>query len=271
MALEDIARRGLVLLGCGHMGSSLLQGWLAAGVRPDAVSVIDPMPSDWLVAQGVRLNADLPAQPAVLVVAVKPQQMDEALPQIAYLGGGPTLIVSIAAGTQLARFADTFGAATPVVRVMPNMPSSVGRGISGIIGNGAAGAAHLDLASALMSVVGQVVRLERESQIDAVTAVSGSGPGYVFYMVEALAAAAEAEGLPPAMAMQLARATVAGSGALLDAIPEDAATLRRGICSPAGTTEAGLAVLMDGETGLAPLMARAVHRARVRSEELSRG
>ncbi|MBW7921277.1 MAG: pyrroline-5-carboxylate reductase [Rubellimicrobium sp.] len=270
MELDDIARRGLVLLGCGKMGSALLQGWLAAKVPRDAVTVLDPAPSEWLRAQGVRLNSRPPAEPAVLVLAVKPQMMEAALPQVAGFGGGKTLVISIAAGTPLARFEAAFGAATPVIRVMPNTPAAVGRGISALVGNAAATPAHLDLAQALMAVVGQVVRLDSESQIDAVTAVSGSGPAYVFHMVEALAAAGEAEGLAPALAMQLARATVAGAGALLDAAPEDAATLRRNVTSPAGTTEAALAVLMDADTGLPPLLARAVHRARIRSEELSR-
>lgn len=269
MELDEIARRGLVLLGCGKMGSALLQGWLAAGVAPGSVTVLDPAPSDWLTAQGVRLNAALPDSPAVLLLAVKPQMMGEALPQVTTIGGGATLVVSIAAGTTIARLEAAFGAATPIIRVMPNTPAAVGRGISALTGNAAATPAHLALAESLMAVVGQVVRLDSERQIDAVTAVSGSGPAYVFHLVEALAAAGVAEGLAPALAMQLARATVAGAGALLDAAPENAATLRRNVTSPAGTTEAALFVLMDPDTGLPPLMARAVARARLRSEELS--
>lgn len=271
MELGELGQRGLVLLGCGRMGSALLQGWLAAGVPPGAVTVLDPAPSDWLRAQGVRLDGGLPDRPAVLVLAVKPQVMAAALAQVAGLGGGAVPVLSVAAGTPIAQFESVFGPATPVIRAMPNTPAAVGRGISAIIGNRAATAAHLALAERLLGVVGQVVRLEREAQIDAVTAVSGSGPAYVFHLVEALAAAGTAEGLAPALAMQLARATVAGAGALLDAAPEDAATLRRNVTSPAGTTEAALAVLMDEAAGLPPLMARAVARARQRSEELSRG
>ncbi|MCC7321090.1 MAG: pyrroline-5-carboxylate reductase [Rubellimicrobium sp.] len=271
MDMDGVAGRGLLLLGCGRMGSALLEGWLAGGVPAAAVGVIDPAPSDWLRAQGVRLNAGLPADPAVVVVAVKPQVMGAALPGIGALGGGRTLVLSIAAGTPITRFEQVFGPATPVVRAMPNTPAAIGRGISAIIGNAAARAAHLDLAEALLSAVGQVVRLESEDEIDAVTAVSGSGPAYVFHLVEALALAGEAEGLRPDLARRLARATVAGAGALLDASDEEAGQLRRNVTSPAGTTAAALAVLMDEAHGLPPLMRAAVHRARLRSEELGRG
>lgn len=272
MDMAELGHRGLVLLGCGRMGSGLLAGWLVRGLSANGVTVIEPSPSGWLAEQGVRLNGKVPPAPAVIVVAVKPQIMDDVLPTIQHLGGGKTLVLSIAAGTPIAHFEKAFGAATPVVRVMPNTPAAIGRGISAIIGNGAATGEHLDLAEGLMSVVGQVVRLDNEAQIDAVTAVSGSGPAYVFHLVEALAAAAEAEGLAPDLAMRLARTTVTGAGALLDAAPDDtAAVLRRNVTSPGGTTEAALAALMDKESGLTPLLTRAVHLARARSKELSRG
>lgn len=272
MDMAALGRRGLVVLGCGKMGSALLAGWLVRGLEATSVCVIDPAPSDWLVRQGVRLNDDLPESPAVVIIAVKPQIMAEALPRIAGFGGGDTLVLSVAAGTPILRYEEAFGPGTPVIRAMPNTPAAIGHGISAIIGNAAATPAHLALAESLMGVVGQVVRLENESQIDAVTAVSGSGPAYVFHMVEALAAAAEREGLPPALATRLARATVSGAGRLLDARTEDTpATLRRNVTSPGGTTEAALEVLMDEASGLGSLMARAVRRARERSEELARG
>lgn len=272
MDMQELGRRGLVLLGCGKMGSALLAGWLVRGLPAESVGVIDPAPSEWLGHLGVRLNDDLPENPAVTVIAVKPQIMTEALPRIANHGGGGTLILSVAAGTPIARYESAFGPGTPVIRVMPNTPAAIGHGISAIIGNATATPAHLALAEGLMGVVGQVVRLEHEGQIDAVTAVSGSGPAYVFHLVEALAAAAEREGLAPALAMQLARATVSGAGRLLDARNEDTpATLRRNVTSPGGTTEAALEVLMDETSGLGPLMASAVRRARERSEELARG
>jgi pyrroline-5-carboxylate reductase len=271
MPFDDIARRGLLLLGCGKMGSAMLEGWLARGLPAASVGVIDPQPSDWLKAQGVHLNEGLPDDPAVALIAVKPQMMGDALPRLAALGGGGTLMISVAAGTPLARFEDAFGAGTPIVRAMPNTPAAVGRGITAIVGNAAATAAHLDLAEELLSAVGQVVRLDSEDQMDAVTAVSGSGPAYVFHMIEALAAAGQAEGLAPDLALQLARATVAGAGALADASGEDPAQLRRNVTSPNGTTQAGLEVLLDGEQGLPPLMRRTVAAAAARSRELRDG
>lgn len=268
MDFTDISERGLVLLGCGKMGSALLQGWLAQGLDPKSVWVIEPFPSDWLKAQGVNLNADLPASPAVVLVAVKPQMMGAALPQLQSYGNGDTLFVSVAAGTLIASYEATFGAATPIVRTMPNTPAAVGRGITAICGNANVTPAQLDTAEALMSSVGQVVRLEGEHQIDAVTAVSGSGPAYVFHLIEALAAAGVAEGLPEEMAMQLARATVIGSGELARQSTESAAQMRINVTSPGGTTAAALGVLMDETNGFPALLQRAVKAAADRGREL---
>ncbi len=269
MSLDAIAARGMVLLGCGRMGSALLAGWLAQGVRPETVHVIDPAPSDWVQAQGVVLNGALPDSPAVAVLAVKPQMMGEALPQMLGFTGGDTLFLSIAAGTSLARFEAVFGADSPIIRAMPNTPAAVGRGVSALIGNAQAGAAHLALAEALMAAVGATVRLEDESQMDAVTALSGSGPAYVFHLIEAMAAAGVAEGLPEDLAMQLARATVIGAGELAHQSPETAETLRVNVTSPGGTTAAGLSELMDAGTGLPPLMRRTLAAAAARSRELA--
>lgn len=270
MELDRVARDGLVLLGCGKMGSAMLEGWLGQGLPATSVWVLDPHPSDWLKTTGVHINTDLPARPAVLLLAVKPQMMGAALPQVQAMGGGGTLVVSIAAGTTIASFEQVFSAATPIVRAMPNTPAAVSRGITAIIGNGTATAADLDLAEALLSAVGQVVRLESEAQMDAVTAVSGSGPAYVFHLIEALAAAGVAEGLPEALAMQLARATVCGAGELAHRAPESAAQLRINVTSPGGTTAAALAVLMDEADGLPPLMRRAVAAAVARGRELGK-
>jgi pyrroline-5-carboxylate reductase len=268
MDFAEISRRGLVMLGCGKMGSAMLEGWLAGGLGPDGVHVIDPHPSDWLRAQGVRINGDLPADPAVLMIAVKPQMMQAALPQVAGFGGDGTLILSVAAGTPITAFEGVFGDGTRIVRAMPNTPAAVGKGITAIVGNTAASAADLDLAETLLSAIGQVVRLETEDQIDAVTGVSGSGPAYIFYMIDALAAAGIAEGLPPEMAMQLAKATVAGAGALAEQAAETPEQLRINVTSPNGTTQAGLEVLMDEGRGLAPLMRATVAAAAARSREL---
>ncbi|MBT9384937.1 pyrroline-5-carboxylate reductase [Pseudooceanicola sp. CBS1P-1] len=271
MALERVAANGLVLLGCGKMGSAMLAGWLANGLAPGSVWVLDPHPSDWLKSTGVHVNDGLPEAPAVAIIAVKPQMMGAALPGLQALGNGTTVFLSIAAGTQIAAFEAAFGADSPIVRAMPNTPAAVGRGITAICGNGNVGEADLALAEELLSAVGQVVRLEGEHQIDAVTGVSGSGPAYVFHLIETLAAAGVAEGLPEEMAMQLAKATVAGAGALAEAASESPTQLRINVTSPNGTTQAALEVLMDEATGFPPLLKKAVKAATERGRELANG
>ena len=274
MDLTDIAGRGLVVLGCGKMGSALLEGWLARGLPPSAFFVREPNPSDRLQAlarEGLSLNAPLPAAPAVALIAVKPQMMAGALPDVVALGGGGTLFVSIAAGIPIASLETTLGQGTPVVRAMPNTPAAVGRGITALVGNAAAGPEGLALAEALMAAVGQTVRLTDEAQMDAVTAVSGSGPAYVFLLIEALAAAGEGAGLTADVALHLARATVGGAGALAESSDRPPAQLRVDVTSPGGTTAAALAVLMQEETGLPPLLARAVAAAADRSRALRGG
>jgi len=266
-----VARNGLVLLGCGKMGSAMLAGWLARGLPPSAVWVVDPQPSDWLRGTGVNLNCDMPAAPAVVLVAVKPQMMAEALPTLQDMGNSDTLFVSVAAGTTIGYFEGILGAETPIVRAMPNTPAAISKGITAIVGNAKAGSRSLDEAETLLSAVGEVVRLEQESQIDAVTGVSGSGPAYVFHMIECLAAAGVAQGLPDDMAMQLAKATVAGAGALAMEADEDPGQLRVNVTSPNGTTQAALEVLMDEANGFPPLLIRAVAAAADRSRELANG
>ncbi|MDG4648334.1 pyrroline-5-carboxylate reductase [Roseibacterium sp. SDUM158017] len=268
MAFSEIARRGLVMLGCGKMGSAMLEGWLERDLPPASVHVIDPNPSDWLRVQGVSLNGTMPENPAVVLLAVKPQMMAEALPRVAAFGGGGTLFVSVAAGTPIATFEAALGEGTRVVRAMPNTPAAIGQGITAIVGNAAAGPDDLALAEALLSAVGHVVRLDAEDQIDAVTGVSGSGPAYVFHMIDAMAEAGVAEGLPPELAMALAKATVAGAGALAMSADETPEQLRINVTSPNGTTQAGLEVLMDDATGLSPLIRRTVAAAARRSREL---
>ena len=271
MTMDDVASKGLVLLGCGKMGSAMLQGWIDSGLPPASVWVIDPNPSDWLRATGVHINADLPETPAIVLIAVKPQMMGDALPAIAAMGNGETLFVSVAAGTPISSFEQALGSESPIIRAMPNTPAAVGRGITAIIGNAHAGAAHLDLAEQLLSAVGQVVRLDSEEQMDAVTGVSGSGPAYLFHMIECLARAGEAQGLAPELAMQLAKATVAGAGALAEAAEETPAQLRVNVTSPNGTTQAGLEVLMNENAGLPPLMEKTVAAAADRSRDLRNG
>jgi len=271
MNMDDLTARGLVLLGCGKMGSAMLQGWLGQGLPASSVWVLDPYPSDWLKGlDGLHLNEDLPTDPAIVLVAVKPQMMGDALPTLRALGNGATLFVSVAAGTPIAAFQDILGDKTPIIRAMPNTPAAVSRGITAIIGNDQASAAQMDLAQALLSAVGQVVRLENEAQMDAVTAVSGSGPAYVFHLIETLAAAGQAQGLPADLAVQLARATVAGAGHLAEQADEDAGQLRVNVTSPGGTTAAALEVLMNEQDGFPALLRRAVQAAADRSRELAK-
>ena len=271
MQNSDIAKRGLVLLGCGKMGSAMLEGWLAGGLPATSVWVNDPNPSDWVQAQGVHLNTDLPESPAIVLVAVKPQIMREALPTLAALGNGGTLFLSVAAGITIATFEEMLGDKTPVIRSIPNTPAAVKQGITAIIGNAQVSETQMQQAETLLSAIGQTVRLETEDQMDAVTGLSGSGPAYVFHLIECLARAGEAQGLAPDLAMTLAKATVAGSGALAMQAGETPSQLRVNVTSPNGTTQAGLNVLMDEETGLPPLIARTIDAATKRSKELANG
>ncbi len=272
MATTDLGRAGidsLVLLGCGRMGGAMLDGWLKGGLEPGRVQVIEPNPSDWLETRardGVTLNPETPGPATVALVAVKPQLMAEAAPALKPLAGTGTLFVSIAAGTPIGFFEDLYGAETPIVRAMPNTPAAVGRGITALIGNARVGEDQLAMAEALLAAIGETVRLEEEEQMHAVTGLSGSGPAYVFHMIEAMAEAGRAAGLPEDLAMRLARATVSGAGALADASDDPAEQLRVNVTSPGGTTAAGLGVLMDE---LPDLMARTVAAAARRSRELA--
>lgn len=271
MQNSDIARRGLVLLGCGKMGSAMLEGWLAGGLPTTSVWVTDPNPSDWVRAQGVHLNEDLPDSPAIVLVAVKPQMMRDALPTLKLLGNGDTTFLSVAAGITIATFEQMLGDSTPVIRSIPNTPAAVKQGITAIIGNDHVTEHQMQMAETLLSAIGQTVRLETEDQMDAVTGLSGSGPAYVFHMIECLARAGEAQGLDPELAMTLAKATVAGSGALAMQADETPSQLRVNVTSPNGTTQAGLNVLMDENTGLPPLIAKTIDAATKRSKELANG
>ncbi len=265
-----------VLIGAGKMGGALLSGWLDRGIDPAALRIVDPAAPDETRARAAAAGLTIEAAPPhglkarVLLIAVKPQMMGAALPQLAAMGAGETLFVSIAAGTTLATYAEILGPRAPVVRAMPNTPAAIGRGITAIIGNARASAADLGLAEGLLAAVGQVVRLEEESQMDAVTAVSGSGPAYVFHLIETLAAAGVAEGLAPDLAMRLAKATVGGAGQLAEEAAEDPAQLRVNVTSPGGTTAAALAVLMDPEAGFPALLPRAVKAAADRGRELGK-
>jgi pyrroline-5-carboxylate reductase len=263
----------IVLIGAGKMGAAMLDGWIGLGLEPSRVAVIEPQPSpeiSALAARGVKLNPDPAAvpDPAVIVIAVKPQVAAEVVPAAAPLVGRATVIVSIMAGQRLAALERALPAGSAIVRTMPNTPAAIGRGITVAVANARVSPPQRDLAHRLLAAIGAVEWVDDEGLLDAVTAVSGSGPAYVFLLAEALAQAGAAAGLPADLAERLARATVAGSGELLHRSPLDAATLRRNVTSPGGTTEAALGVLMD-EDGLAPLMRQAVAAATRRSRELA--
>lgn len=264
----------LLLLGAGKMGGAMLEGWLKLGLDPAEVGVIDPHLSPdaagELAAKGIVVNPMLASfgTPAVVLLAIKPQMMEVAMASVAPLFGPGTLAVSIMAGKTIAGIAALLPPDTAIVRAMPNTPAAVGRGITAAVPNGFVSAGQQRAADALLRATGAVEWVEDESFIDAVTAVSGSGPAYVFYLVEAMAEAGAAAGLPAELAMRLARATVAGAGELLHQSDQPAATLRQNVTSPGGTTAAALEVLM-AEQGLTPLMKRAVEAARRRAVELA--
>jgi pyrroline-5-carboxylate reductase len=263
----------LVLVGAGKMGGSMLEGWLKVGMKPAGVAVIDPRPSDDMTRicadRGIALNPATPSAPEVLVLAIKPQMLDEAAPGVNGLLGPRTLIVSILAGKTIGDLKARLPAADAVVRAMPNLPASIGRGATGAAANAQVSEAQRMTADALLRSNGVVEWLASEDLIDAVTAVSGSGPAYVFHLVECLAEAGAAAGLPPDLAQRLARATVTGAGELLfrsDLPPE---TLRQNVTSPGGTTAAALEVLMAEPNGMKALMREAVAAAKRRAAELS--
>lgn len=271
MSLSDIGP--VVLIGAGKMGLAMARGWIAGGLPPDRLVLCDPKPGEATVAFAAEHGVRLLEKPDgvlvhVLVLAVKPQMIHEVMAQVAPSVGGQTLVVSIAAGISLAAISAALGT-DRVVRTMPNTPAQVGKGISGAVGLNVTDKDR-ETTNALLSAAGQVLWFDDEGKIDGVTSVSGSGPAYVFYMVEALAQAAEEQGFSPEQAMQLARATIIGAARLLEAEPDiPASQLRINVTSPKGTTAAALDVLM-ADDGLGPLLARAVAAARRRSEELGK-
>jgi pyrroline-5-carboxylate reductase len=262
----------LVLVGAGKMGSALLEGWLALPLDPAKILVIEPHPSAEIIAhtaRGLRLNPDLRAlTAAAIVIAVKPQIAAEVVPTLHALIGASTVTVSIMAGRTLATLQKALPAGAAIIRAMPNTPAAVGRGVTVALANAHTTKNQRDLTNQLLGATGSVEWIADEGLMDAVTALSGSGPAYVFLLAESLARAGIAAGLPADLAARLARATVVGAGELLHRSPLEAASLRVNVTSPAGTTAAALDVLM-GADGLDPLMERAVAAATKRSRELA--
>lgn len=270
-ALENM-KGDVVLAGAGKMGGAMLSGWLARDLDPKRVAVIEPHPSadiNALSAKGVRLNPsprDI-GQVATVVVALKPQTFRDAGPTLKSFTGSSTLVVSIMAGMTIASVSESCGGS--VVRAMPNTPASIGRGITVAVAASNVAAGQRDTADALLRAIGSVEWIEDERLMDAVTAVSGSGPAYVFLLAEELARAGVEAGLPVELATRLARETVAGSGELLHRSELASATLRQNVTSPGGTTAAALEVLM-GADGMQSLLTRAVAAATKRSRELAK-
>lgn len=268
--------RPLILAGAGKMGGALLEGWIAKGLKPDAIIIVEPETTIRDAQQkrhGVNALATASAiaadvRPDVIVLAVKPQVMDAVVGDYKRFAGAGTAFLSIAAGKTIRTFAETLGPTAAIVRAMPNTPAAVGRGISVLCANRNVADAQRRRCQELMEAVGEVAWTENEDDMDAVTAVSGSGPAYVFLLAECLAEAGIDAGLAPALAKRLARATVAGAGELLHRSPEPAEVLRKNVTSPGGTTAAALEVLMSKE-GLKPLLSKAVDAATRRSRALA--
>ena len=265
----------LLLVGCGKMGGALLDGWQRRGLEPARVAVIEPFAAaaEAVAAKGVRVAGDLADldpgfAPEVVVVAIKPQQMDATLPAYRRLAGAATVFLSIVAGKTTGYYQSHLGPRAAIVRAMPNTPAAVARGMSVLCANPQTSARQREICGELLSAVGEVDWVDDEALLDAVTALSGGGPAYVFLLIEAMAQAGIDAGLPEALAMRLARTTVAGAGELVHRSEAPAATLRENVTSPGGTTLEALKILMAPD-GLQDLMTRAIAAAAERSRQLA--
>ena len=266
----------LLLLGAGKMGQAMLDGWISRGLSPKKLVVLEPQPGkavQALARRGLKLNPKpapkgKPAAAAAIVIAVKPQTAPEAVPTLRAYAGKSTLVVSIMAGRTIRFLESALPAGAAIVRAMPNTPAAIGRGITVAIANGKVSARQRKQATDLLCAIGAVEWANDEGLMDAVTALSGSGPAYVFLLAEAMTKAGIAAGLPAALAARLARETVAGSGELLHRSDLDAATLRQNVTSPGGTTAAALEVLM-GPGGFDALLTKAIAAATRRGRELA--
>ena len=265
----------VILVGGGKMGGVLLNGWIESGTSPDAISLVEPDPrarAGLCQRFGVRSHT----QPAkhvnsrvqAVVFAVKPQVMDSVVHQYRGFVSPTTVFLSIAAGKTIGYFARMLTAEAAVVRAMPNTPAAIGKGITVACGNAALKHDQHAICDALLGAVGEVIWIDDEHHLDAVTAVSGSGPAYVFLLIECLARSGVLAGLPPELANRLAHATVCGAGTLASSTGEPAEVLRKNVTSPGGTTACALDVLM-GDDGIAPIIDRAVAAATARSRELA--
>jgi pyrroline-5-carboxylate reductase len=264
------AKERIVVVGFGNMGQALVRGWLAKGRDASTIRVVDPVAAARAAARDLGIDAEDTFGPAdVVVLAVKPNQLAEVLPRCGPATRAGAVFLSIAAGKTLAELGKGLGADAAIVRAMPNTPAAIGQGITALVANPAVSPAQRALCAELLSAVGSIAWLDDERHMDAVTAVSGSGPAYVFLLIECLEQAAVELGLDVALAKQLALATVAGAGAYAARVGESPAELRRRVTSPKGTTQAALDVLM-AEPGMRELLVRATRAAADRSRELAR-
>ena len=268
--------RPLVLVGCGKMGGAMLDGWLKSGITQGGVVIVDPYGGKEFLDRGQdvrRFNqvTDLPddLDPEVIILAVKPQQMDDTIDSYKRFAGPNTIFLSIAAGKTISFFEQHLGSDATVIRAMPNTPAAIGQGITVCCPNSNTSDAQLSLSLALLESVGEATSTRDEGLIDAVTALSGGGPAYVFLMIEAMTEAGIKAGLPDDMAARLALVTVAGAGQLAIASDEPPAQLRKNVTSPNGTTQEALSVLMRDSNGLTELMVEAIASATARSKELA--
>lgn len=269
---QKLADIRLTLVGCGRMGTALLKGWLRTGLRPQNVSVLDPHPSDWLQAQaadGVQINPTSVQVADVIVLATKPQYVADAVASIGADAATDKVLLSIAAGVTISQLESMIDGPVSVVRAMPNTPAEVGQGMTGLVANHINTSASISMARLLMQAVGKVIVLSDEDQMHAVTAVSGSGPAYVFAMAEALEDSGIALGLPQQTARALAVQTIMGAGALMTTSDVPASALREAVTSPGGTTAAGLNELTAKGAGLKELIQQTTNAAAAQSRALA--
>lgn len=272
------SKNPFLLLGCGKMGSAMLSGWLDKGLKKDAVHIVDPfldhIRNSFKSLNDAQLHEnidDLPEKfsPSFIILAVKPQLMDMALSSLKGLDIENSVIISIAAGKNIAYFEENLPSTLPIIRAMPNSPAAIGKAVTVCCANDHVSKDQKSISNILLETIGNVYWIDDENLMDTVTALSGSGPAYIFYMTEAMAAAGEALGLSKELSETLARQTVSGAGALLEVSNDSAAKLRENVTSPGGTTAAALDQLMS-EDGLAKSIRRAMQAAKARSKELAK-
>ena len=267
-------KRTLLVIGAGNMGEAMLRSWVHTQSSKFSLLVLEPHPSDWLKSMFemglVELNNIKNANKIdICVFAVKPQTLEKALEENRKRLSKETLVVSVVAGKDFNFLKSSLHTDQPIIRVMPNTPVSVSQGISALVANKSTDSNHIEWVEELFVALGKIVLLKNENEIDAVTAISGSGPAYVFNFIENLIEIAKELGLSAEVSKTLAIQTVVGAGILSESSGLSPGRLRENVTSPAGTTQAALEVLMDEEFGWKPIIKKAVHAAHNRSKELA--